>query len=250
MGTVAAFAANYLGPMFSGTLLLIELVLLVAYVAGLWAVFDKAGEPGWAAIVPFYNAYLICKIAGRPGWWWAVVFIPFVGGLIWLFLSLLVSLDMAANFGKSQGFGIGLWLLGFIFYPILGFGDASYGRRAQRATPSSAVDSSWTQSAASWNPSGMTVAPAWVAPSSPPPWSSSYTPPVPQYSPPAPAPQAAAPQQYAPPAPEVDPEPPYAPPAPQAAPPAPEAAPPEQYAQPAPQAAPPTPPSPPTPPGS
>jgi hypothetical protein len=33
---------------------------------------------------------------------------------------------VATSFGKDTGFGIGLIFLGFIFYPILGFGDAKY----------------------------------------------------------------------------------------------------------------------------
>ena len=36
--------------------------------------------------------------------------------------------DLAKRFGKGNGFGVGLWLLGFIFVPILGFGDATYQR--------------------------------------------------------------------------------------------------------------------------
>ena len=41
-------------------------------------------------------------------------------------VAIMVSMDVAKNFGKGAGFGIGLALLGFIFYPILGFGDARY----------------------------------------------------------------------------------------------------------------------------
>ncbi len=112
--------------------LLIELVLVIAAIAGLWKTFEKAGHPGWAAIVPIYNGYIICKIAGRPGWWVILFFIPFVNFII----AVIVSIDVAKNFGKGTGFGIGIALLGFIFYPILGFGDAQYvGPAEQRGFP-------------------------------------------------------------------------------------------------------------------
>jgi len=107
--------------------LLIELALAVLVIASLWRVFTKAGQPGWAAIVPFYNLYLICKISGKPGWWLVLLLIPLVN----IVFSLLVMLGLAESFGKGAGFGIGLWLLGMIFIPILGFGDAQY----QRALP-------------------------------------------------------------------------------------------------------------------
>ena len=38
-------------------------------------------------------------------------------------VSIIVHIDVAKSFGKGTGFGIGLVFLGFIFYPILAFGD-------------------------------------------------------------------------------------------------------------------------------
>ncbi len=101
---------------------LVVIALVVLYVGSYWRIFEKAGKPGWGAIIPIYNIYLICKVAGRPGWWVILYFIPFVNFVI----TLLVSLDLAKAFSKSQGFGIGLWLLSIIFYPILGWGKTTY----------------------------------------------------------------------------------------------------------------------------
>jgi hypothetical protein len=101
---------------------LIYLAIIVLVIAGFWKVFVKAGHPGWAAIVPIYNAYILLKIAGKPGWWLILFFIPVVG----LIIAILVSIEVAKAFGKGAGFGVGLALLGFVFYPILGFGDARY----------------------------------------------------------------------------------------------------------------------------
>ncbi len=98
------------------------LAFAILVIAGLWKTFAKAGLPGWGAIIPVYNIYLICKLAGRPGWWVLLYLIPCVG----IVIAILVSLDLAKNFGKGTAFGLGLAFLGFIFFPILGFGDARY----------------------------------------------------------------------------------------------------------------------------
>jgi hypothetical protein len=45
-------------------------------------------------------------------------------------LLLVISIDVAKAFGKTIGFGFGLWILSFIFYPILGFGSAVYNEPA------------------------------------------------------------------------------------------------------------------------
>lgn len=102
--------------------LLIQLAIAVIYIAGMWKVFEKAGQPGWAAIIPIYNVYVLCKVAGRPGWWLLLFLVPLVN----LIILFVVSFDVAKAFGKGAGFGVGLALLGFIFYPLLGFGEDRY----------------------------------------------------------------------------------------------------------------------------
>jgi hypothetical protein len=105
----------------------IVLALVVVAIVGLWKTFVKAGQPGWGAIIPIYNLYLLCKVAGRPGWWVLLMFIPLVN----IIIAIIVYIDIAKNFGKGLGFGLGLVFLGFIFFPILGFGDARYlGKQA------------------------------------------------------------------------------------------------------------------------
>ncbi|MEW6365687.1 MAG: DUF5684 domain-containing protein [Acidobacteriota bacterium] len=101
---------------------LIWLVILVVVIAGLWKVFTKAGKPGWACIIPIYNVIVILQIAGRPVWWIILLLIPVVN----LVIAIMVGIDIAKAFGKGTGFGLGLVFLGFIFYPILGFGSAEY----------------------------------------------------------------------------------------------------------------------------
>jgi hypothetical protein len=98
----------------------VPLLFALVTIAGMWKVFTKAGQPGWAAIIPLYNVYvLVTEIAGRD--------------LLWVILSIVVPLalvvpliDVAKAFGKGTGYGVGLWLLGPIFFPLLGFGSARY----------------------------------------------------------------------------------------------------------------------------
>src|SRR5476649_2934843 len=99
------------------------LALFVLQIVSLWKVYQKAGQPGWATIVPIYNAYILLKIAGRPGWWLLLYFIPLVNFII----AVIVTIDLAKAFGQGVGFGLGLIFLPFIFYPILGLGDPTYG---------------------------------------------------------------------------------------------------------------------------
>ncbi|MCA9100891.1 MAG: signal peptidase I, partial [Planctomycetales bacterium] len=84
--------------------------------------FTKAGKPGWGALIPIYNVILLLQIAGRPIWWILLFLIPIVN----LVIAVIVAIDIAKHFDKGTGFGLGLAFLGFIFYPILGFGDARY----------------------------------------------------------------------------------------------------------------------------
>jgi hypothetical protein len=88
----------------------------------LWKVFTKAGEPGWAAIVPIYNMIVFLKIVGKPVWWIILLIIPLVGFVIWIMLCIA----LAQSFGKGAGYGIGLAILSPIFFPMLGFGSAQY----------------------------------------------------------------------------------------------------------------------------
>ncbi len=101
---------------------IISLAICVLIIAAMWKVFTKAGHPGWACLIPIYNIYILCKIAGRPGWWLLLMLIPFVNFII----LIVLSIDIAKSFGKGVGFALGLVFLGFIFWPILGFGSAQY----------------------------------------------------------------------------------------------------------------------------
>ena len=98
------------------------LLLLLAALTGAWNVFEKAGRPGWEALVPIYNIYVLTAVTGQP--WWLIIFavIPLVN----IFAMAFLYLKLAERFGLSFPFALGLLFLPFIFFPILGFGDAVY----------------------------------------------------------------------------------------------------------------------------
>ena len=123
MRTVLAMTADgHQLPLSIGVAAVIGIYGLI--LASVWRVFEKAGQPGWGVLVPFYNLYLGVRIAGRPGWWTAAFFIPVVG---W-FLMAKTADDFARAFGKGQWFALGLAMLPYIFWPILAFGPAHYRR--------------------------------------------------------------------------------------------------------------------------
>ena len=104
--------------------LLFSLAFIALMIASLWKVFTKAGQPGWASIVPIYNFLVILQIIGKPWWWIIGMIIPFVNFVVFIMLAI----ELAKVFGKGIGYAIGLILLPFVFYPMLAFGDATYRR--------------------------------------------------------------------------------------------------------------------------
>ena len=107
---------------FSPVFIIFCLALVVLIIAAMWKVFVKAGQPGWAAIIPIYNIYIMTKIAGKPGIWTLLCLIPVVNYIFTIWLYNMIS----KSFGKDEGFTVGLVLLGIVFWPILGFGSARY----------------------------------------------------------------------------------------------------------------------------
>ncbi|HET6996301.1 MAG TPA: DUF5684 domain-containing protein [Chitinophagaceae bacterium] len=110
------YGSDYTMPTWA---IILWCIIVLLQIIGMWKVFVKAGKPGWGCIIPIYNVYLMCKIGGKPGWWALLcLLIPFF--IIWVYNMI------SKSFGKDEGFTAGLFFLGPIFWPILGFGNAKY----------------------------------------------------------------------------------------------------------------------------
>jgi hypothetical protein len=107
---------------FSPAFIVCWLAIVIFIIAAQWKVFVKAGQPGWACIIPIYNWYIMLKIGGKPGWWLLLFLIPVINIIFVIWTVNMIS----KSFGKDEGFTVGLLLLGIIFWPILGFGSAKY----------------------------------------------------------------------------------------------------------------------------
>ena len=98
------------------------LAVTVFYIASMWKIYTKARQPGWASLIPIYNAVVLHQMVGKPIWWVILYFVPIVN----IVIAIIVTHALSLSFGKGVGFTVGLILLGFIFYPILAWSDAQY----------------------------------------------------------------------------------------------------------------------------
>ena len=124
-----------------GVIWLISMIMCVIMIISQWKIFKKAGEPGVAAIVPFWNTAVLFKITWGKWYYMFLMLIPIVG-MVFMFITFF---KLAKVFGQGAGFGIGLIFLSFIFMPMLAFGSAEYvgidGKIPQSGTISEEADS-------------------------------------------------------------------------------------------------------------
>jgi hypothetical protein len=116
-----------------GGLFLVLLVFFyVLFALPVWGTYQKAspqGDPAWAAFVPVYNFIVLLRVAGRSknwAWFLLLVFIPTVGTLALLVISIFILNDISKSFGHEAGFTVGLVLLPVIFWFILWLGKSTY----------------------------------------------------------------------------------------------------------------------------
>ncbi len=110
-----------IGAIF-GTFAFIYLFIFIIIIAGLWKIFEKAGKPGWAAIIPIYNLVVLLEIVNKPVWWIILLLIPFVN----LVIAIILYHQLSLSFGQGVGMTILMIILPFVAFPMLGFGSATY----------------------------------------------------------------------------------------------------------------------------
>lgn len=101
--------------------------IIALMIVSMWKMFEKAQRPGWASIVPFYNLYVMVEIAKKPTWWFGMMFVPLAN----IVFAIMIVNGLSKSFVKEEGFTVRLILLPYVFYPILGLGDAQYVHAGQ-----------------------------------------------------------------------------------------------------------------------
>ena len=125
LADVNPIAANLNDALFNVTTGILSFLWYVLIAIALWMVFKKAGWPGVLALIPIVNIVILVKIAGLSGWWSLLYLIPIVN----VVFSIVVAIKLGAAFGKSAVWSFFLlWLIAFIGYFTLGFGDATYSK--------------------------------------------------------------------------------------------------------------------------
>lgn len=103
-------------------LLLVVIAVLILMAVSVWKIFTKAGQPGWAAIVPIYNYIVMLDVVKKPTWWIVLLIVPIANWIV----GIMVMHNLAKVFGQGMGFTLGLIFLPFIFLPLLAFGNFQY----------------------------------------------------------------------------------------------------------------------------
>lgn len=143
------------------------LLLLILQVIAHWKLFQKAGQPGWKSLIPFYSAYVLFGIAWKKSMFWATMAIVAVSSIVSnifissatqmamlnrittystimmatsffllltcavlsLVIQIILSVHLSRAFGHGGGYAIGLILLPTIFMLILGLGNSHYQKK-------------------------------------------------------------------------------------------------------------------------
>lgn len=133
--------------MFIVVIIIISLVIETLKLIGTWKMLTKAGESGWKSLIPFYNQWTLCKVAGISPYWVLEMIIvsmlnavlngilgsPVISGILSLivyantiYFWVILSISLAKSFGKDTGFGVATFFFSFITYPMMGMGSATY----------------------------------------------------------------------------------------------------------------------------
>lgn len=125
----AGIVAGIMGML--GVLWLIILAVCVIMLVCQWKIFGKAGQPGWKALIPFYNMWTLNQIVFGEQYGWLmfasfVAVIPVIGSILALAWYVYMTIQMCKAYGKSGGFAALIIFLPVIAYPMLAFGGAQY----------------------------------------------------------------------------------------------------------------------------
>ncbi|MDE5889348.1 MAG: hypothetical protein K2H20_04945 [Bacilli bacterium] len=139
-----------------GGFIIIAVIALIAwlifYIIGMWKMYEKAGQPGWKAIIPYYNTWTLVEIAGLNWYWFLVALastvisvlglegISFVGSIAGLIANINIYHNLSKKFNKSTGWIVLSVFFGGFTLPILGYSKADVWNSAVAVTPNGLFD--------------------------------------------------------------------------------------------------------------
>src|SRR5688500_1048274 len=91
-------------------MLFVLIFFAISYYAGLWKIFEKAGEKGWKALIPVYNSITLLMIVGKKWYWYFLLLIP---GINIIFFIFGILLELYRSFGKEK---LSEQLIGTLFF--------------------------------------------------------------------------------------------------------------------------------------
>ena len=103
--------------------ILVFIVLMALFIVCQWKIYVKAGEPGWAALIPYYNIWVLMKITCNNNILWFILFIVAATSPV---AAIISYIGLAKSFGKGVGTILLLIFLPIVGWPMLAFGKAEY----------------------------------------------------------------------------------------------------------------------------
>lgn len=100
-------------------ILTLILGLIILPIVSYWKLFEKAGKPGWAVLIPIYSTLVMLEIINKPWYWLLLMIIPFFG-IIWAVWAINLFVK---SFGKDEGYTVGVLFLPFVFLPLMAFDE-------------------------------------------------------------------------------------------------------------------------------
>lgn len=133
------------------TLMMTFIAMIIWYIidaVAYWKIFEKADEPGWKAIIPFYSDYICYKISWKTSMFWISLvtiivgsfianldpsdkIMVYTGGIVTFVgqaIEIMAMHKLSKAFGHGVLFSLGLIFLDPIFKLILAFGSSEYMR--------------------------------------------------------------------------------------------------------------------------
>lgn len=97
---------------------IIFLILVLISFIGLYKIFEKAGLPGWKALIPIYNFWIVGTIINRPKWWAFIMIVPGIN----LIMFGVYGFHLARAFKKRMTNDlITATLMPYLYFAYLGF---------------------------------------------------------------------------------------------------------------------------------